>query len=143
MLLFRIKKTVRKNVVRGRIPLPIPIRVKPVYPHCGICAQTKDEHKVNETYPVQTVPAPDERAERWHIYIHGPITVNKKKFYTIGAVDALTKYMVADVIPYRTARRATNFIINHIFYVFGVPSVITTVQDPEFHSHLMKISLSG
>ena len=56
--------------------------LKLVQQHCGICAQTKDQRKVNTLYLNQTMPAP---AERWHIDIHGPITVNDKKYFTLSA----------------------------------------------------------
>ena len=86
---------------------------------CSRCAQVKDESRANAIYPIQDMPVPDIRGERWHIDLHGPIGQGKDQFYLIGAVEALTKYMVADVVQTKSAVSATQFILDHIIYTLG------------------------
>ena len=58
--------------------------------------------------------------------------------YVIGASDALIKYMLGGIIPDKSAKSVSNYILTEIINKFGVPKVITTDRGNEFHNELSR-----
>ena len=56
--------------------------------------------------------------------------------YVFGAVESLTKFMVAAPYTSKSAKNVVHFIETHIVYQFGVPMVITTDRGLEFHDKI-------
>ena len=72
--------------------------VKEVISKCGRCMQNIVLHKANQTFPIQPMPISVNIGERWHIDLWGVYRDNYKSMYVIGAVEALTKFMVDKVV---------------------------------------------
>ena len=92
----------------------------------------------SEKEPLYPVPIPNNMFNRWHIDLTGPFKVNRVKKFVIGASDALTKFMVGGIIPNKSAKEVSNFILTEIVNKFGVPNVITTDRGNEFHNELSR-----
>merc|ERR1711989_205990 len=75
---------------------------------------------------------------RWHIDLTGPFKEIGAKCFIIGAVDALTKYLISGIIPHKDAKSVMAFIKGEIINKFGVPNVLTTDRGNEFHNNLSK-----
>ena len=112
--------------------------IKNITETCGRCIQTSEKHHKTENEPIHPMPIPNNMFNRWHIDLTGPFKENNSKFYVIGAIDALTKYMVGGIIPDKTALSVSNYILHEIIIKFGVPNVITTDRGNEFHNELSK-----
>ena len=63
--------------------------------------------------------------------------------YVIGAVETLTKYMVAQLCKVKPANSVSDFILNRIIFKFGVPAVITSDNGKEFHPHVQSFFLQN
>ena len=50
----------------------------------------------------------------WHIDLIGPFKEGRNKVYVIGASDALTKYMIGGIIPDKSAKSVSNYILTEI-----------------------------
>lgn len=110
--------------------------VKKVLKLCGRCIQSKTLPHKSETYPVQDMPIPETIGERWHIDMWGPFEDKGKKYSVFGAIDVLTKFLVARAYTNKTANTATTFIQDEIVYKYGVPSIITSDKGCEFNDNL-------
>ena len=98
---------------------------------CGRCAQNKKLSLAAQNSPLQPMPISQSIGERWHIHAWGPFIDDCKKYYIIGAVEALTKYFVAKVYNNKSMKTYTSFIMNEIVYRFGVPHTIVSEQAKE------------
>ena len=73
--------------------------VKEVISKCERCMQNIVLHKANQTFPIQPMPVSINIGERWHTDLWGVYRDNYRSMYVIGAVEALTKFMVAKSLP--------------------------------------------
>ena len=112
--------------------------IKDITNNCGRCIQTSQRHAKSETEPLYPMPIPNNMFNRWHIDLAGPYKEGNKRYYIIGASDALTKYMIGGILPDKTARSVTNYILTEIINKFGVPNVIATDRGNEFHNELSR-----
>ena len=76
--------------------------------------QTKKLRNISDSAPVQEPVRPYGVAERWHLEIWSPYNQGGRKFYVLGAIDEFSKFMVAKMLPNKSAKNCLEFIINKI-----------------------------
>ncbi|RZD33054.1 MAG: hypothetical protein CXT75_12105 [Methanobacteriota archaeon] len=117
--------------------------IRIVQERCGRCAQSAQLTNKSDTFPVQLMPTAHQICQRWHADVKGPAMCNGKKRFIVGATEALSKFMVAKIVPNKEAKRIMNFLIKHVICQFGGPDIITADQGRELNekigNHLFKM----
>ena len=91
----------------------------------GRWSQTKDLKGKYDKAPIQEPVRPYGVSERWYVGVWGPYKEDSSPFFEVVAIDAFSKYEVAETNKGKSANTWQNCIMNEICLIFGVPKHIS------------------
>ena len=108
-----------------------------VVQHCEVCRVRDMSHQLHPRFTAM----PDPPHPFHHIYIDYkdvPGSENSDKNAILIIVDGLTRYVIAVPTNNKTAETTLKALINNVFTVHSLPSVIRSDNGPEFDNALMQ-----
>ncbi len=102
---------------------------------CQLCARGKAS--LQHTAPVQPIPVPEQRFTHVHVDLVGPLPASTEGFkYLFTMVDRSSRWLEAIPLKAMAAEDCVDVLISAWVARFGVPTIITSDQGPQFTSSL-------
>jgi transposase InsO family protein len=103
---------------------------------CSLCMQHKRSNKIKR--PLGERPAPQKVWERVHLDLWQPGgTSEKGNVYVAAFIDTVSKYVIVECIPDKTAETIARVFAHRVVCTYGIPDELYSDGAAEFRSRLM------
>ena len=98
---------------------------------CALC----DEQKAPKARRPASLPSPKDAGDQVHLDIFELFDIEEKRFYVIHAIDATSRFQMAEVLENKSSEMVERFMATKWLPILGPPRVLVADQGKEFVSH--------